>query len=192
LRYFKHYPQTNIPQSTQTNHPTILTGNLHLRPHQPPPCTLAGASATFSRTDPDLTSKVVSAILTSNFTLAGIIDPISTASSYAHTLSILSSLSSISPNLSPSPSNPIWISGSHPPPPETEGKTPEGVKAGMFYAVSDIAVPVWQEYVGEALERVVLRCLPEPLVVGKGLEFVREGLRTLSVGVSGKKVVIDL
>ena len=62
----------------------------------------------------------------------------------------------------------------------------------MFYAVSDIAVPVWQEYVGEALERVVLRCLPEPLVVGKGLAFVREGLRTLSVGVSGKKVVIDL
>lgn len=57
----------------------------------------------------------------------------------------------------------------------------------MFYAV-----PVWEDFVGEALERGVLRCLPESLVVGKWLEFVQEGLRILREGVSGRKVVVEL
>jgi hypothetical protein len=62
----------------------------------------------------------------------------------------------------------------------------------MFYAVSDIAAPVWRDFVTPALKAGKLQCLPPPTVVGKGLEFVQEGLKKSSAGVSGTKLVVEL
>ncbi|GAM87679.1 hypothetical protein ANO11243_057060 [Dothideomycetidae sp. 11243] len=57
---------------------------------------------------------------------------------------------------------------------------------------SNIGKPVWQDYVPQALEKGVLRCLPEPLIVGKGLESLYKGMQTSKQGVSAKKVVVEL
>jgi hypothetical protein len=46
--------------------------------------------------------------------------------------------------------------------------------------------------VTEALEKGKLLPIPEPLIVGKGLERIQEGLDTNKKGVSAKKVVIEL
>lgn len=139
-------------------------------------CKRCGADEVFDHKDPAVVEKVLVAITRSGNKLAGIVDPISSANSYAHNLAILAKQGG------------GQIAGSHPPPVEV----PANVKAGMFYAVSDIAAPVWKDYVTPALKAGRLQCLPLPTVVGKGLEFVQEALKKSSAGVSGTKVVIEL
>ncbi len=51
---------------------------------------------------------------------------------------------------------------------------------------------VWEHFITPALEQGKLKCLPEPLMVGKGLSSIQKGLDTSKVGVSAKKVVIEL
>lgn len=43
-----------------------------------------------------------------------------------------------------------------------------------------------------ALQNGTLRPLPEPLVVGKGLEAIHAGILRVKEGVSGQKVVVEL
>lgn len=62
----------------------------------------------------------------------------------------------------------------------------------MIFAVDEIATPVWRDYVTAALEAGRLKCLPPPLVVGKGLEFVQEALERCAQGVSATKLVVEL
>ncbi|KAL3417062.1 Zinc-binding alcohol dehydrogenase domain-containing protein cipB 4 [Phlyctema vagabunda] len=139
-------------------------------------CKRCGAAEVFDRKDPAVVEKVLEAIAKSGNELAGIVDPISSVDSYAHDIAILTKLGG------------GQIAGSHPPPVEV----PENVKAGMFYAVSDIANPVWNNYVTAALQAGSLQCLPQPTIVGKGLEFVQEALRKSSEGISGTKLVVEL
>lgn len=73
-----------------------------------------------------------------------------------------------------------------------EGELPQGVKVGNVFGINPLTHPVWEEYVTPALEEGKLLCLPEPLVVGKGLEAVQSGLDKNKEGVSAKKVVIEL
>lgn len=47
------------------------------------------------------------------------------------------------------------------------------------------------DYINPALEQGKLQCLPEPLVIGKGLDAVQKGLDKNKEGVSAKKVVIE-
>lgn len=56
----------------------------------------------------------------------------------------------------------------------------------------EVAQKVWGEFVPAALESEELRPFPEPLIVGKGLKHVQDGLDTQKKGVSAKKVVIEL
>jgi hypothetical protein len=51
---------------------------------------------------------------------------------------------------------------------------------------------VWAQWVPEALEKGTLKAVPEPLVVGKGLDAVAEGYKKQKEGVSFRKVVIEL
>jgi hypothetical protein len=76
----------------------------------------------------------------------------------------------------------------HPPPPEV----PANVKAGMIFAVNDVATPVYKNYVTPALQAGKLRCLPPPTVVGKGLEHINEALKKSKAGVSATKLVVTL
>ena len=75
------------------------------------------------------------------------------------------------------------------PPPED---LPSSVKAGGVFAINAVTHPVWNDYVTPALEQGKLQCVPEPLVVGKGLKYVQEACDTNKKGVSAKKVVVQL
>jgi hypothetical protein len=68
----------------------------------------------------------------------------------------------------------------HPPPVDV----PETLKAGMIFAVNDIASPVWQEYVTPALDSGKLLYLSVTKVIRKGLDFIKEGLKMCKEGVS--------
>lgn len=69
---------------------------------------------------------------------------------------------------------------------------PEAVKVGNVFGISPVTHPVWESYVPEALQQGKLKCVPEPLVIGKGLENVQKGCDKNKEGVSAKKVVIEL
>jgi len=56
----------------------------------------------------------------------------------------------------------------------------------------EVGDAVWRKYVPDALAEGRLKALPEPLVVGQGLEKVQDGLDRQKQGVSAKKVVITL
>jgi NADPH:quinone reductase-like Zn-dependent oxidoreductase len=133
-----------------------------------------GATQVFDRNDPSVVDKVVKAVGKSEF--IGIFDAIASPQTYAHDLAILEKLGG------------GHLACVHPPPPEV----PTNVKAGMIFAVNDIATPVWKDYVTPALEAGKLKCLPPPTVVGKGLEHINEGLKKSKAGVSATKLVMQL
>ena len=75
---------------------------------------------------------------------------------------------------------------------------PEGIEGGSVYSPSvvgegkDIGEAVWARWLPEALEKGTLKAVPEPLVVGKGLEAIPKGYAEQWKGVSFRKVVIEL
>lgn len=77
-------------------------------------------------------------------------------------------------------------------PDEIQAKT---VFAGMLlpgHGYDDVARLIWESFVPEALETGKLKPLPPPLVVGKGLEAIQEGIDQNKNGVSFRKVVVEL
>jgi len=135
-----------------------------------------GAVETFDRKDPSVVVKVVEAIKATGHEFVGIVDTISIPDTYAHDFTILAELGG------------GQLACTHPPPP----MVPESVKAGMIFAVNDVATPVWREYVTPALQAGKLRCVPPPFVVGNGLEHIQAALEQSKDGVSAKKLVVQL
>jgi NADPH:quinone reductase-like Zn-dependent oxidoreductase len=135
-----------------------------------------GAREVFDYKDASLVENVVEAVTRTGHEFVGIFDAISSPTSYTNDLALLGKLGG------------GHLACTHPPPADV----PENVKAGMIFAVNDVATPVWEGYVAEALGSGVLECLPLPDVVGKGLECVQEALGKCKAGVSGRKVVVEL
>ncbi|KIW09310.1 uncharacterized protein PV09_00225 [Verruconis gallopava] len=81
---------------------------------------------------------------------------------------------------------------------ENDERLPENVNAGYCFAPAiytkepEIAKAVWGEYVPKALENGSLKCKPDPLVMGSGLESIQAALDKHKEGVSGRKVVVSL
>lgn len=61
----------------------------------------------------------------------------------------------------------------------------------LFKEDARIAKAVYLDFVPKALQNGSLKPKPDPLVVGKGLEKVEEGLNVQKKGVSAKKVVVS-
>ncbi|TVY15206.1 Dehydrogenase orsE [Lachnellula arida] len=135
-----------------------------------------GAAQVFDHKDPSLVNKIIEAVGTSGHEFIGIFDAIATPNTYAHDLEILAKLGG------------GHLACVHPPPADV----PANVKAGMIFAVNDIATPVWKDYVTPALEAGKIQCLPPPTVVGKGLEYIQEALKKSKAGVSATKLVVEL
>lgn len=58
---------------------------------------------------------------------------------------------------------------------------------------NEIADPMWRAYVGAALKRGKLKCLPPPNIIEKGLEDIQTALNLSKEGlVSGQKLVFEL
>jgi NADPH:quinone reductase-like Zn-dependent oxidoreductase len=141
-------------------------------------CRRCGAAEVFDYHDPSYIDKVIAAAADQGGVFAGIFDAISTPETYAHDLAILAALGG------------GHLACVHPPPPAED--VPANVWAGMIFAVDDVATPVWREYVTPALRTGRLKCLPPPLVVGKGLERVQEALKMCEAGVSATKLVVEI
>jgi NADPH:quinone reductase-like Zn-dependent oxidoreductase len=140
-------------------------------------CRSLGASETFdykSSSIVDDISKAIKASEPRNF--IGVYDTISNADSYKITVPVMEKAGA--GNLA------VTLPG-----PE---KVPEAVKIGNVFGITETTHPVWESYVPEALQQGKLKCVPEPLVVGKGLENVQKGCDKNKEGVSAKKVVIEL
>ncbi|KAJ4358138.1 uncharacterized protein N0V89_002717 [Didymosphaeria variabile] len=133
-----------------------------------------GAADTFDHKDPSLVEKVVAAVGTSHF--VGIFDAISIPETYAHSLGILAKLGG------------GHLACVHPPPSDV----PDNVQVGMIFAVNEIASPVWEDFVTPALRSGKLQCIPPSTIVGKGLDYVNEGLKRSKAGVSATKLVVEL
>ncbi len=135
-----------------------------------------GATAVFDYKDPEVVDKVVEAVRGSENEFIGVFDSISEESTIAIDLSILSKLGG------------GQLAATHPPPAEL----PANVKGGMIFGVNDIATPAWESFVTPALQTGTLKCLPPPMVVGKGLENVQGALEKCRSGVSGQKLIVEL
>ncbi|TVY57248.1 Dehydrogenase orsE [Lachnellula cervina] len=135
-----------------------------------------GAAQVFDHKDPSVVDRVVESVAQSGHEFIGIFDAIATPDTYAHDLAILARLGG------------GHLACVHPPPADV----PSNVKAGMIFAVNDIATPVWEDYVTPALEVGKIQCLPPPTVVGKGLEYIQEALKKSKAGVSATKLVVEL
>ncbi|OJJ55808.1 hypothetical protein ASPSYDRAFT_92020 [Aspergillus sydowii CBS 593.65] len=135
-----------------------------------------GATEVFDHKDPAVAQKVIAAVQQTGNEFIGIFDAVSTPETYANDLVILDKLGG------------GHLAAVHPPPADV----PENVKAGMIFAVNDIATPVWEDFVTPALESGRIQCLPRPTVVGKGLENVDEALKKCKAGVSATKLVVEL
>lgn len=120
---------------------------------------------------------MVAAVKKTGGSFAGVYDAISLQDqSYKYTVPILEKLGGGSlTTVLPGPENP-----------------PSNVKVGAVFGVSEDTYVLWEQYITPALESGHLKCLPEPLVVGKGLESIQKGLDENKKGVSAKKVVIEL
>lgn len=69
---------------------------------------------------------------------------------------------------------------------------PSSVKVGKIFGMNEVTYPLWSDYLSKAMESGAIKCLPEPMVVGKGLGSVQKGLDENKKGVSAKKVVVEL
>lgn len=137
-------------------------------------CRTCGAKDVFDYKSSTLVDDVVRAV--GNDTFVGIYDCISTAETFAHDLPILEKLGGGN------------MACSHQPPKDL----PENVKAKFVFGLGEFSFPVWENFITPALESGQLKCLPEPLVIGKGLESVQAALDRAKAGVSAQKVVVEL
>ncbi|GAB7353551.1 hypothetical protein MBLNU459_g3986t1 [Dothideomycetes sp. NU459] len=146
-------------------------------------CTKLGAKAVIDYNSPSVVDDILSAIESTGKDFAGIYDSISLPESFKHCYAVLEKAGG-SKNMAT-----VLPPGSSKP----DGYNVNGVfaisVANQFKQVGDA---VWQKWVPAALEDGSLKCLPEPLVVGSGLESVQKGLDVQKKGVSAKKVVIEL
>lgn len=136
----------------------------------------SGAAEVFDHKDPSVVEKVVEAVGKSGNEFVGIFDAVAIQETFDVDLAILAKLGG------------GHLALTHPP----LGAVPDNVTAGMIFAVNDIATPVWQKFVTPALQAGKIKCLPPPTVVGKGLEYIQEGLEKSKAGVSGTKLVVEL
>ena len=72
----------------------------------------------------------------------------------------------------------------------------KGVKAkfifGSTLAQNEVSQAIYDDFLPQALAQGSFIAAPDPLVVGKGLEYVQEGFDLHMKGVSAKKVVVSL
>jgi len=140
-------------------------------------CHSCGAYEVFDYNDPSVVDHVVRAVETAKPTdFVGILDAISQEESYRIVVPILERLGR--GNLATVLAGPSNI--------------PKTSKTNYIEGVNDLVDPLWMDFMSPALEQGVLKCLPEPFVIGGGLERVEKGCLANKKGVSAKKLDIEL
>ncbi|KAK5678677.1 hypothetical protein LTS10_009121 [Elasticomyces elasticus] len=136
-----------------------------------------GAIQVFDHKDSAVVRNTIDAVIASGLEFIGVFDSVCAPETYARDLEILEQLGG------------GHLACVHPPP--VDG-VPANVKTGMVFAVNDIAASVFKDWATAALLSGQLKCLPAPVIVGKGLGFIDEALKRSKAGVSGAKLVVEL
>ena len=140
-------------------------------------CKKCGATEVFDYKDDNIVADVVRAVKSSSGEFAGIYDAVSIPDqSFKSALSVLGQLGGGN-LLATLPGLP---------------ETPSAVKVTQVFGMGPITHPFWDNYVTTALAKGKLKCLPEPLIVGQGLESIQKGFDEQKKGVSANKIVITL
>jgi len=138
-----------------------------------------GATAAFDYNDPKVADDIIAALEGTEF--AGVCDAIGTPEAAAAWAPVYEKLGGRYGLVLPE-----------------NDSLPKGMQGASVFAVSVafddkfIGDAVWGQWVPEALEKGTLKAVPEPLVVGKGLDAVQKGFEEQRKGVSFRKVVIEL
>lgn len=140
-------------------------------------CMACGASDVFDyHEEATVVGKVVDAIKSSQAEFVGIFDCISEPDSLRFTIPILSALDRGQLNFVL---------------PNVDLEVPANIKLNhVLGRDQDVVLSAWRGFLTPALQQGKLQCLPDPLVVGAGLEYLQEALDTQRNGVSAKKVVV--
>jgi len=159
---------------------TITTASKHNHDY----CKGLGASHVIDHNSSSAVDDVVAAIKSSGKSFAGVFDTISVPDTVKAGVAILQEAGGLKRLVTTLPGSDKGL--------------PEDIKANAVFATTiftkhaEVGQAVWGKFVPEALESGALKPLPEPLVIGKGLENVQKGLDKNKEGVSAKKVVVEL
>ena len=137
-------------------------------------CKEAGANSVFDHNDPQLVDKIAEAVGKSSF--VGLYNAIGVPETWQVVSPIIERLGG------------GFVANTKPPP---EG-LPKSVQAKFCLGIGDFSFPLWENWVGPALEAGKLKCLPEPLVVGKGLESLEKAFEVRRGDVHAQKLVVEL
>lgn len=135
-----------------------------------------GASEVLDYNDPSIVDDVVKAVKAVGGEYAGIYDAISTPDSFKHVVPLAEKFGG------------GIVATTLPPPTDA----PASITFGNVFAIDESTHALWQTFVPQALEQGKLKAVPEPLVVGKGLESIQAGLEKSKEGVSAQKVMVEL
>ncbi|KAH7112493.1 chaperonin 10-like protein [Dendryphion nanum] len=140
-------------------------------------CRSCGVHEVFDHNDPLVIDRVVQTVKAAKPTdFVGILDAVSEEESFKIVVAMIEKLGS--GNLTTVLAGPKDI--------------PSHSKTSCIEGINNIADPLWADLIAPALEEGKLKCLPEPYVIGRGLESVEKGCLTNKKGVSTKKLVIEL
>ena len=139
-------------------------------------CKRCGASEVFDYNKDSIVDDVVNAVKSAGGDFAGVFDTISTAESFKPVVRVVEALGGDT------------VSVVLPTVPEA----PSGIKVNVIHGYGPFIFSFWESYITPALQDGKLKCLPEPSVVGKGLESFQKGVDESRKGVSAKKLVVEL
>lgn len=76
--------------------------------------------------------------------------------------------------------------------PFVQPEVSEKIRVTHILGMGEITHQFWKDFITPALDQGKVKCLPEPLIVGEGLEALQKALNVNRKGVSGKKVVVTI
>lgn len=135
-----------------------------------------GASEVLDYNEPNFISSVIDAVKKSGDTFVGIYEAVADQTTYSNGLAIFEALGG------------GRLACCHTPPKDL----PENVKATFMFGIGEFSFPLWKRYITPALDQGKLKCAPEPVVVGKGLEALGRAMEKCKAGVSAQKLVVEL
>lgn len=89
-----------------------------------------------------------------------------------------------------------FVSIIYPTPIPVPDPVPDGVKIGQCWSApldqSEAAKEIFGRWLPDALANGMMKCRPEPEIIGQGLEKIQEGVDRMRGGVSAKKIVVEI
>ncbi|GAM90375.1 hypothetical protein ANO11243_084180 [Dothideomycetidae sp. 11243] len=143
----------------------------------------AGADHVFDHKSSSIVDDIVVAIKSSGKEYVGVYDAISLPDSLKHVVAVVDKLGTSNKKLAATLPLEKGSFG------DLDG---EQLNAGYTHRNKELSQAIFAAFLPGALESGQFKAMPEPMVVGKGLESIQKGFDAHKAGVSAKKVVVEL